>query len=275
MVLKDIIKKIKEKKQLSYLDEELVRNQIDRILEKNKKIRDRIDTAKEFKEIEKSKELKQIVKEARNELNRVYGVFQTKEQKELSEKFEKLKQEKTEEKHKEILSAHLSSKERLNLYPVFYEKIFEITGKPNSILDIACGLNPFSFRFMNLEGVKYYAIDFNSFETKLVERYFKMMNLDGEAITQDITKDQRFPKAELCLAFKIFDLIEPKITEKIIDNLKCNYLAASFSKTTVKQQKMKQIRRAGFQKMLRRLNLNYKVLDFPNEIVYIIRLSRL
>jgi len=64
---------------------------------------------------EKKREYKKLVKEVRNELNRVYGVFQ------LGTNLD--------------LKSHKSTKERIEIYPTLYKRIFNLTGKPKSILD--------------------------------------------------------------------------------------------------------------------------------------------
>ena len=46
------------------------------------------------------------------------------------------------------LDAHLSTRERLPIMADFYAQIFAITGQPQSILDIACALNPLALRWM-------------------------------------------------------------------------------------------------------------------------------
>lgn len=273
MVIKNIIKKIKDKRTLSDVDDKLVKQYIDDILKKNKKIKEKITKADKFKDIEKSKELKQLIKESRNELNKIYGIFQDKNK---SSANSLLKEIKTAPKRstKDILKLHLSSKERLDSYPQFYEKIFEITGKPDSILDLACGLNPFSFEFMKLAHVRYYAIELNQKDVDLLQGYFDSMDIKGKAIKKDITKDQDFPKADICFAFKIFDIIDNRSVIKIIKSLKCKYLVATFPTITARQQKMRFPRRMTFERLLKRQELtDYTIIEFKNEIIYIISLN--
>ena len=59
----------------------------------------------------------------------------------------------------QVLGFHSSTKERLRYYPRLYEQIFKITGKPQTILDLGSGINPFSFNYMNLRNCHYYAYD--------------------------------------------------------------------------------------------------------------------
>lgn len=49
-----------------------------------------------------------------------------------------------------ILDLHSSTRERRDFLPDLYGRIFRITGAPGRILDIGCGLNPFSVPFMGL-----------------------------------------------------------------------------------------------------------------------------
>lgn len=270
MVLNDVIKRIKKKRQLSKLDEELIRKEIDSLLLKDKKTRKKIKEASTYKEIERSKEVKQLVKDARDRINKVYGVFQDKPAE--KEDIKELEKDSSEKAHKRILEKHLSSKERLPFYHRFYKEIFSITGKPKSILDIACGINPISLYYMNLKDVKYTAIEFNSWEVNLVQQYFDMMNINGKAKVQDITKYQNFPKADMVFAFKIFDLLENRTVNKIIRNLDCKHIIASFPTQTARGKPMKYPRRMTFERTLKKLKLDdYSIIEFPNEIVYIIK----
>lgn len=272
MSLNEIIKRVKQKKTLSNLDEKLIRTEIDKILRLNKKTREKIKNS-EYKKIEKSKEVKQLIKDTRNELNKIYGIFQTKENTISRNEIENLIDDKTGQGHKKILKKHLSSKERADFYQDFYKKIFDITGNPKSILDLAAGLNPFSIKFMNLEPeIFYYAIELNSWEVFNTQQYFDIMGINGTAIQQDLTKDFSFPKADLVFAFKIFDILEPKYVNKILKNLDCNWIVASFPKMTVKNKPMKFPKRMTFERTLKKCNLNnYEIIEFENEIVYLIK----
>jgi len=53
---------------------------------------------------------------------------------------------------KELAQTHTSTRERLNHNPDFYEKVFQVTGVPTSILDVGCGLNPVLFPWSKADG---------------------------------------------------------------------------------------------------------------------------
>ena len=96
------------------------------------------------------------------------------------------------------------------------------------------------------------------------------MKIKGKALASDITKKQIKQKADIAFALKIFDLIPNKAVEKIIKQLKVKYIIASFPTKTISKKRMTYIKRGGFQRMLERLKLQYKKLEYSNELVYVI-----
>jgi 16S rRNA (guanine(1405)-N(7))-methyltransferase len=99
-----------------------------------------------------------------------------------------------------ILSAHASTKERIPYLAGFYERIFAVTGKPATILDLACALNPFSFPWMGLPATtRYYAYDIHRPRLELINHYFTLQGLEPLATHQDILVDP--PQIEAPVAF--------------------------------------------------------------------------
>lgn len=89
---------------------------------------------------------------------------------------------------REMLEAHASTRERLPLLEGFYPRLFEVTGRPDSILDLACGLNPFAVPWMELpQTVRYLAYDLNSARTACIGSFFKAAGLSrAEAVAGDV-----------------------------------------------------------------------------------------
>ena len=143
MLLSSIIKKIKSKKQLQNLDDSLIKKQVKLYLKKNSL---NLNLNK--------KQLTSLIKTIRKNLHEIYGVFQLNIKKRYLY-FEQLKSNPVSlDLHNKILSTHKSTKERLQIYPILYKKLFSLTMKPKSILDLSAGLNPFSFPYMNLKNIK-------------------------------------------------------------------------------------------------------------------------
>ena len=243
-----LIKKIKEKSSLSNLDDEFIRGFIDNYFKKNPKIKVILE---KHPKLENSKEFKNIIKETRSELNRIYGQFQL--NKNLT------------------LESHKSTKERIKIYPYIYKKIFLITGKPKIILDISCGLNPLSCKYLGCKPY-YIATELTKKDCETLRDYFKKENIKGEVLQINIFKENKFPKADIAFLFKILDTLNnKKLVENIIKNLSVKYIVVSFSLIDIKGKKMNYPLQGWFQRMLKRLNLKYILIKEENEIFYVIK----
>ena len=130
------------------------------------------------------------------------------------------------------LYSHLSTRERLPIMEDFYHKIFQITGTPRSILDIACGLNPLAFPWMNLpESVRYYAYDIHEPRIDFINHYFTLQSLPPLAKIQDVAL--RFPRedADVALFLKEMPRFErnyPGTGRDFLAALPVRYLVISF-----------------------------------------------
>lgn len=266
---------VKKKRILSSISDDIVREKISEVLKQNLKLL-------RFIGRERSEGYRKIIKLAREKLHKAYGVFQKEDKEKAKELLKKLGKARNDNElpaiHNDLLGLTLSTKERLSFYPELYEKIFSITEKPKSILDIGCGFNPFSYVFMNLDAVKYHAYDINEDDIEILNRYFEMMgdDLNGKAELFSFQQKREFPKADICFLFKVLDILDQKghkRSEELIKNLKCRWIAASFSTITVSGKRMKHPYRGWLNRMLERLGMEFKVLEFENEIFYIIRKS--
>ncbi len=85
-----------------------------------------------------------------------------------------------------ILSRHSSTQERLQHLDQLYPALFDITGKPRLLVDLACGLNPFSLPWMGLDtATRYFAYDIHKPRVDLVNQFFSIMGFEPLAIHQD------------------------------------------------------------------------------------------
>ena len=90
----------------------------------------------------------------------------------------------------EILARHDSTRERIPYLHEFYKTILEVAQRPHTILDLACGLNPFALPFMGLpEGVEYHAYDIHQPRVDLINSFFNSQNVQPLAETRDVLLD--------------------------------------------------------------------------------------
>lgn len=264
--MKEIIKKIKEKKELKNIDDEYIFGIIKKILKTNKKYE------KAFEEKRtRSKEYKEIIKKAREKLRLEYGMFAEK-----LENREKILAEKGRSMTEQLLKLHQSTAERLEIYPHIYQKIFSITGKPNSILDLGCGMNPASYPYMKLKNVFYYASELNKKDCEFLDKYFKAMKIKGKAFAIDLKRPsllKTLKPVDVCFLFKVLDTIEKKghkLAEEIIKTVKARFIVASFATHKLGGKPMKYAYRGWLERMLERLGYKFKIIKEKNEIFYLI-----
>lgn len=110
------------------------------------------------------------------------------------------------------LDAHLSTRERLPIMADFYAQIFAITGQPQSVLDIACALNPLALRWMfpldgnrwsvNGNQLKFYAYDIHEPRIDFINHYFQLEGLEPLAKVQDVAMNFPQEQADVALFLK-------------------------------------------------------------------------
>ena len=300
-----LIAKIKNKKELNELSADFVRDQLFNYLLQEQKI----VLALSSKFNPKSAVYKQVVKAVRSKLRRAYGLFRVSEEsKKRRAELEKLYQSQPgvfrEESLKKVLSTNFSTKERLPFYPQLYEQIFQITGKPKVILDLGCGINPFSVYWLTAilkhiskgeedsasfhrQKLFYYGFDLSEEEVETINIFFKWwreeakkedFNFKGIAEVLDLfhfAKLFLLKKADIAFLWKMTDVLDRgqghKVSEAVIKTIPSKYIIVSFPTLTMSGKKMNFPRRKWIELLCARLCYKYEILQFSTEIFYVIK----
>ncbi|PMQ02455.1 MAG: hypothetical protein CBR30_02095 [Dictyoglomus sp. NZ13-RE01] len=202
----------------------------------SKKYKDiEIEFLRNIYNIEKSKynNEKLIIKSVKRKLHQVYGSFlNPKIFDRLKVYLEELTQDNLIDTCKNILSLHTSTKERIDFYPYIYEQIFSNIPKPKSILDVACGLNPFSIPFMNIERkIHYFALDINSSLIELINNFLLKLGLQPKAKVYDVMYHPIDIQVDLAFIFKfipVLDKLRKDYMLEFIRNIPSYYIVVSF-----------------------------------------------
>ena len=144
---------------------------------------------------------------ARRELHRVTGAFFSREEARRAEKLLSQWPEGGDEALSRILSLHASTRERLPLAAMdaLYAHLFEITGKPRRVLDLACGLNPI---YLAARGINVLGLDAHLGAVALVNRFAEENALDARAEGADLrTAELPEERFDLALVFKLLPLL--------------------------------------------------------------------
>ncbi len=269
-IKKEILDKVVEYvrgKRLKNLDRDFILDKVEKYLNENKKVVDKIVESKEYKELRRSGTYKTFIKEIRRLCNIAYGMFYTEEIKKLDKYLEQLKQDSDSlELHNKLLSLHKSTKERLPYYKQIYKRIL---GGEKSILDLGSGFNIFSYPYIGRD-VKYYAGDLN---VDFINKYMKIKNIKGKAFKVDLFNVKNLPRADVCFLFKILDSIDVKghkNSENLIKKINCKKIVVSFPLKTLKKREMTTQRRAWLELMLKRLNYEFKSFKIGDELFYVV-----
>jgi len=263
-VVDKLVLGIKKKKEFSCLADSFVEERLKQYLKREAKLVSFLVG----KFSEKSGRYKEIVKGVRKELRKVYGLFQRDVKRQVDSK----------QQYKEILSSHASTRERLSFYSSLYKKLFKITGKPKSILDLGCGLNPFSIPFMGLRKLKYYAYDVNVEEMDLIRKYFRLLkskDFFGTVGISDLLKLDKLEKVDVCFLWKVTDVLDRgkghKKSEEVIVKVPARFVVVSFPTFTVRGVRMRKPRRKWVELMCKRLGFPFEIIEEKNEIFYVVR----
>jgi len=102
-----------------------------------------------------------------------------------------------------LLNSHASTRERMPHLELFYRRLFERTGRPETLLDLACGLNPFAFPWMGLPvTMRYHAYDLHGPRIALINTYFRLQGLQPLAEQVDLVLHPPQLPASLAFFFK-------------------------------------------------------------------------
>lgn len=172
-----------------------------------------------------------------------------------------------------IMAAHTSTRERLPFLDEFYSKIFDVTGRPQVILDIACGLNPLSFPWMSLPTTtRYYAYDIHEERIGFTNHYFTLQGLEPLAKLQDVLVNFPEEEGDVALILKEVPRFEKRLrgcTIPLFDALRVRYLVVSFaSKNLTGRWSLAERYRQLFHSIIEQRPWGTIELEFENELVF-------
>jgi len=188
MISKEILEKIKEKREFSQLPDKDIEFVFERFAKRQ---------ASEEEKIKLTKEL----------LREIFSAF-------VSKKLLSLKNKEPEW----ILRKHISTKERLPYYKEIYKRIFQdYKNKEINVVDLGAGINGFSYYFFNKLKLKlnYTAVESVGQLDELMNFYFKKNKINAKAIhlslfekekINEIIKEEKKPR--IIFLFKVIDALE-------------------------------------------------------------------
>lgn len=133
-----------------------------------------------------------------------------------------------------VLEQHLTTRERLPFVTTFYREIFALTGVPNRLIDLACGLNPVAIPWMGLPGdVCYRAYDIHERRIAFLNRFLLGLDVHGHAEVRDIVFEpiSLTPTADVALLLKELHRLWKNyrgLSSAFLDQIPARHLVISF-----------------------------------------------
>jgi 16S rRNA (guanine(1405)-N(7))-methyltransferase len=186
-------------------------------------------------ELAKGRKPKEVVKLVRSKLHQVGGAYQT-QAPQYADWLKWLQEAGTPVELKSVcrgvMGAHASTRERLSILDDIYTEIFKLLPPIDSVLDVACGLNPLALPWMPLiTDAQYYACDIYADMIAFLNGFFDLVPQQGMASVCDLAESPPDQPVDLALVMKAIpclEQIDKQAGAGLLDGLQARYLAISF-----------------------------------------------
>ena len=179
----------------------------------------------------KYKKPKDIEKAAREKLHGITSAFMT--ETEYKHALNLCAAEKTDENLSQLLSCHASTRERLPLSAMdeLYGRIFAVTGIPDTLLDLACGMNPVYLAY-RCPGTRIHCEDISGQSINVIRAFSET----AEAAMGDLLSGVPEEEYDIALLFKVLPLLdrqESGSADRVLNAIRAKYIVCSFPTRTL------------------------------------------
>jgi 16S rRNA (guanine(1405)-N(7))-methyltransferase len=127
---------------------------------------------------------------------------------------------------------HASTRERAPYLDAFYPAIWEVTGTPDSVLDLGCGLNPLALPWMGIGGAPYHAIDVDAGTLEVARGFLESVGQPHVAEVCDLVADVPAEAAGVGLLLKLVTTLDRQDAEaaaRLLRGLRVEHAVVSFA----------------------------------------------
>jgi len=217
--LEELLRQVKQNEKYAAIDEALVR-----------KIG--------YAELQKRGSLKEAVKTTRNKLHQVGVAYQEKPipyaslLDELVHLPSDLSAPVVQQHLQKWMQLHASTQERLAIHQTFFKEALAPLGTIDSVLDLACGLNPLNLPWMPFSAdVHYYACDIYADMIDFLNHFMAHFHIRGQATVLDLTQavpQQPVKLAMLLKTIPCLDQIDKAAAQRLLELLPAENLLVTF-----------------------------------------------
>ena len=280
----EIINAIKSKNELASLNDSFVKEQVHIVLQEQKIPLNCDDVYSSFSQFSRSAFYKKILSLTRKRLRIAYGVYIKNPLSSLKKILSSLSSF-DDPNISLILESHQSSQERLLAYPFIYENIFSCLSKLDfpksySLLDVACGYNPFAYKFLPIKPQNYFAVDLSFLDAQFINSFFFQTNISGKAFAYSILSPEfltwfKEQTSTLTFFLKTFDSVEQikkNYSKTLLLACPSKYIVASFPLVSIsKKHVLGEGLRAWFTRFVEQQKWDLLSFSLSDEVFYIIK----
>jgi 16S rRNA (guanine(1405)-N(7))-methyltransferase len=225
---------------------------------------------------------KAAVKATKRRLHQVYGAFEYEMDedvvwRQLQAAYQGGEEDEIRSACSQIMGLHSSTRERLPLLDRFYPAIWAAAGRPATILDLGCGLNPLALPWMDLPaGARYVALDIDAVRIDFLNRFLALAGHPPLARCQDLLVEPPQDAADLALLLKMSPSLErqePGATLRLLQQLRTPRAAVSFAVKSLggREKGMLAHYRQQFLHLIEGQHWPVHEILFDTELVFIVR----
>jgi 16S rRNA (guanine(1405)-N(7))-methyltransferase len=277
---KEFITLIKQKKELSFLDDAFILEYLEKTLLSHK-IPD-LSIYSSFEQALRNKKIKSLLSEVRKQLREVYGLFlinpitanQIAQIRSVSDPL-----------LQKILQQHRSTEERVPYYTTLYLRLFDDLfekGLPKDfrLLDVACGYNPFAYQFLPTPPNEYVAVDLSSSELACVQQFFSQAGIVGTAFGADALSatfadflaEQKFDVVFFLKALDSFETVKRHSSKKLLSAVQSPLIVVSFPLVSIGgKSSIQSSKRSWLERFCEKEGWEFTTFSLPNELFYLIQ----
>jgi len=176
-----------------------------------------------------------------------------------------------------VMQLHTSTVERLPILHSFYETILQDLIPVQSILDVACGLNPLTLPWIPLKkDAQIYVCDIYTDQIDFLNQFFTHFNIQGKAFCCDLTQeipDNRTQIAFILKTIPCLEQIDKQIGTRLLSGIQSENLLISFPVQSLggRDKGMRNFYDEHFRQMIADQGWQVQSNSFVTEEVYFVR----